>query len=86
MDGSLVRGLGAILCQGLQDSGRDVLDLGMVPAPVLYFATHFLGSSSGVMLTASHNPPEYNGLKIVINGEALSGEAILNLRNRAGEG
>ncbi|HEC15861.1 MAG TPA: phosphomannomutase/phosphoglucomutase [Sedimenticola sp.] len=79
-------GLSAALCQGLQDSGRDVLDLGLVPVPVLYFATHFLGGNSGVMLTASHNPPEYNGLKIVINGDALSGEALLNLRQRVESG
>jgi len=75
-------GLSTALCQGLQDSGRDVLDIGMVPVPILYFATHFLGSNSGVMLTASHNPADYNGLKIVINGEALSGEAIQQLRQR----
>ena len=79
-------GLSAALCQGLQDSGRDVLDIGMVPVPVLYFATHFLGSNSGVMLTASHNPANYNGLKIVINGEALSGEAIQQLRQRVATG
>ena len=79
-------GLSAALCQGLQESGRDVLDIGMVPVPVLYFATHFLGSSSGVMLTASHNPANYNGLKIVINGEALSGQAIQELRQRIATG
>lgn len=74
------------LCKGLQDSGRDVLDVGMVPSPVLYFATHFLGSNSGVMLTGSHNPPEYNGLKIVINGEAWSGKSIQKLRDRVENG
>ncbi len=79
-------GLSAALCQGLQESGRDVLDIGMVPVPVLYFATHALGSNSGVMLTASHNPADYNGLKIVINGEALSGEAIQQLRQRVATG
>ena len=79
-------GLSAALCQGLQESGRDVLDIGMVPVPILYFATHFLGSNSGVMLTASHNPADYNGLKIVINGEALSGQAIQRLRQRVETG
>ncbi len=79
-------GLSAALCQGLQESGRDVLDIGMVPVPILYFATHFLGSNSGVMLTASHNPADYNGLKIVINGEALSGSAIQQLRHRVETG
>ena len=79
-------GLSAALCQGLQESGRDVLDIGMVPVPILYFATHFLGSNSGVMLTASHNPADYNGLKIVINGEALAGPAIQQLRQRVETG
>ncbi len=79
-------GLSAALCQGLQESGRDVLDIGMVPVPILYWATHFLGSNSGVMLTASHNPADYNGLKIVINGEALSGSAIQQLRQRVETG
>jgi len=79
-------GLSAALCQGLQESGRDVLDIGMVPVPILYWATHSLGSNSGVMLTASHNPADYNGLKIVINGEALSGTAIQQLRQRVETG
>jgi len=70
------------LAKGLQDSGRDVIDLGMVPTPVLYFATHYLGSNSGVMITGSHNPPDYNGLKMVIDGETLSGERIGELRER----
>lgn len=74
--------LSGALSRGLQESGRDVLDLGMVPVSTLYFATHFLGSNSGVMVTGSHNPPEYNGLKIVINGEAWSGQAIQKLRER----
>lgn len=70
------------LIQGLRASGRDVIDIGMVPTPVLYFATLHLGTDSGVMLTGSHNGPEYNGLKIVLDGEALSGEAITAIRNR----
>lgn len=70
------------LSEGLMASGRDVLDIGMVPTPVLYFATHFLGSKTGVMITGSHNPPNYNGLKIVINGAALSGDAISGLKQR----
>ncbi len=74
------------LCRGLMDSGRDVVDIGMVPTPLLYFATHFLGSSSGVMVTGSHNPPDYNGLKIVIAGETLSGEEIMALRSRVAKG
>ncbi len=74
------------LCRGLMASGRDVLDIGIVPTPVLYFATHFLGSNSGVMITGSHNPPEYNGLKIVIGGETLSGDTIQKLRLRLERG
>jgi len=58
----------------------------MVPTPLLYFATHFLGSSTGVMVTGSHNPPEYNGLKIVIAGETLSGDEIMALRSRVAKG
>ncbi|MGR9089167.1 MAG: phosphomannomutase/phosphoglucomutase [Gammaproteobacteria bacterium] len=70
------------LIEGLRDSGRDVLDIGLTPTPVLYFATHYLDSHSGVMITGSHNPPEYNGLKIVLDGETLSGEAIQAIRER----
>ncbi len=70
------------LKQGLLESGRDVVDLGPVPTPLLYFATHYLSTRSGVMLTGSHNPAEYNGLKIVIAGETLSGNDIQRLRER----
>ncbi|TVO77050.1 phosphomannomutase/phosphoglucomutase [Sedimenticola selenatireducens] len=74
------------LSDGLMASGCDVLDIGMVPTPVLYFATYFLGSNSGVMITGSHNPSDYNGLKIVINGSALSGDGIAGLRERIERG
>ncbi len=74
--------LGDALIEGLQASGRDVINIGMVPTPVLYFATHHLETNSGVMLTGSHNGPEYNGLKIVLDGETLSGDAIVALRDR----
>lgn len=70
------------MIQGLLASGRDVIDIGTVPTPLMYFATHQLGAQSGVMITGSHNPAEYNGIKIVINGRALSGEAISGLRTR----
>jgi len=70
------------LIRGLRDSGRDVVDIGMMPTPLLYFATHKLGSSSGVVVTGSHNPPEYNGLKIVLGGRALAGAAIQTLKER----
>jgi phosphomannomutase/phosphoglucomutase len=74
--------LSAALRDGLLASGRDVIDIGAVPTPVLYFAAHTLGTHSGVMLTGSHNPPEYNGLKIVLNGETLAEEAIQSLYQR----
>ncbi|WP_192035476.1 phosphomannomutase/phosphoglucomutase [Halomonas sp. YLGW01] len=75
--------LAAALMRGLAAAGRDVIDIGMVPTPVLYFATHVLeGTASGVMLTGSHNPPDYNGLKIVLGGQTLSGDAITALHTR----
>ena len=70
------------LCQGLLDSGCHVVDIGMVPTPVLYFATHYLPFSSGVMLTGSHNPAHYNGLKMVLKGNTLSEHAVSALRTR----
>lgn len=75
--------LQAALIRGLLAAGRDVIDIGMVPTPALYFATHTLPESrSGVMLTGSHNPPDYNGFKIVLAGETLSGESIAALLTR----
>ena len=74
------------LVSGLRESGRDVLDIGLTPTPVLYFATHYLDTHSGVMVTGSHNPPDYNGLKIVIDGQTLSGDAIQALKTRIDKG
>ena len=70
------------LIQGLLDCGCNVTDLGMVPTPVLYFATHVLEARSGVMVTGSHNPPDYNGFKIVIAGDTLANERISALHTR----
>jgi phosphomannomutase/phosphoglucomutase len=70
------------LIRGLTASGRDVINIGLVPTPLLYFATHELATQSGVMVTGSHNPPDYNGLKIVIAGETLHGDSILQLKQR----
>ena len=64
------------LAQGLQAAGVDVIDLGMVATPMLYFATHELGARSGIMVTGSHNPPDYNGFKMVLAGEAIYGATI----------
>lgn len=75
----------AALTRGLQDSGRDVVDIGLTPTPLMYFATHQLGVQSGVMVTGSHNSAEYNGMKIVIGGKTLSGRAIEALRQRIRE-
>ena len=70
------------LTKGLLSSGCDVIDVGMVPTPVLYFAAYELGSGSGIMLTGSHNPPNYNGLKMVLGGTTLSGNDIQALKHR----
>jgi phosphomannomutase/phosphoglucomutase len=70
------------LAKGLISTGLDVLDLGMAPTPVLYFVAHHNEGRSGVMVTGSHNPPEDNGIKIVINGETLSGDKIQKLKQR----
>ncbi|MGD9153751.1 MAG: phosphomannomutase/phosphoglucomutase [Gammaproteobacteria bacterium] len=74
--------LSKALAQGILDSGCDVVDLGMTPTPVLYYATHIFDTHSGVMLTGSHNPVNYNGLKIVINGETLALDRIQKLYQR----
>lgn len=64
------------LIKGLRKSGCDVINIGAVPTGVLYFATHYLETGSGVMLTGSHNPANYNGLKIMLDGETLAGKSI----------
>ena len=74
--------LSAALIRGLCQSGCDVTDVGMVPTPVLYYAAYQIGSGSGIMVTGSHNPPDYNGLKMVIGGVTLSGPEIQGLRQR----
>lgn len=70
------------LSAGLRAAGIDVIDVGRVATPMLYFAAHELGTLSGVMVTGSHNPPEYNGLKMMLAGETLSGDAIQALYRR----
>lgn len=64
------------LIAGLLDSGIDVVDLGQVPTPVMYYATHTMGIDSGLMVTGSHNPADYNGLKLVLAGTTLVEEGI----------
>lgn len=75
-------GLSAALARGIRASGVDVVDVGMVTTPMLYYAAHEMTGGSGVMVTGSHNPPDYNGLKMVLGGETLSGETIQSLRQR----
>jgi phosphomannomutase / phosphoglucomutase len=70
------------LAAGLTAAGADVVDLGVAPTPVTYFAAFHLGCASCVSVTGSHNPPDYNGLKMVVGGTTLSGEAIQQLRAR----
>lgn len=74
--------LSSALIHGLKSTGRDVIDIGQVATPVVYFAAYTQESNTGIMITGSHNPPEYNGLKIVIDGEPLHEEGIQRLYHR----
>jgi phosphomannomutase/phosphoglucomutase len=74
--------LSGALAHGITQTGVDVIDIGRVPTPVTYFAAHELGTDSCVSVTGSHNPPEYNGLKMVLGGQTLYGEMIQDLRRR----
>ncbi len=74
--------LAGALARGIRASGVAVVDVGMVTTPMGYFAAHELGTGSAVLVTGSHNPPEYNGLKMVLNGITLASEAIQQLRRR----
>jgi phosphomannomutase/phosphoglucomutase len=76
----------AALAQGLQAGGLDVIDLGEVATPMVYFAANELQTGTGVMVTGSHNPPEYNGLKMVVGNEAIYGATIQELRQRIESG
>jgi len=74
--------LSQALARGLRASGVDVHDIGMATTPMAYFAAHHLGCGSAVAVTGSHNPPDYNGLKMVVAGTTLSGDAVQALRAR----
>ena len=78
--------LAEALVNGLIATGIKVIDIGMLPTPVLYYATKTLDTQSGIMITGSHNPPEYNGFKIVIADQTLSGDQIQSLRERIESG
>lgn len=77
--------MAAALARGIQ-AGVGVVDLGMVATPMTYFAAYQLKTNSAVMVTGSHNPPDYNGLKMVLGGETLSGDTIQALRQRLVDG
>ncbi len=74
--------LAAAVADGIRAAGANVVDVGMVATPMTYFAAHHLGTQTSVMVTGSHNPPDYNGLKMVVDGTTLSGEDIQKLRAR----
>lgn len=74
------------LIEGLRLTGRDVVDIGLAPTPLVYFAAYQTDAGSCVAVTGSHNPPDYNGFKIVVGGETLSGETIADLHARLAEG
>ena len=78
--------LAGALITGLRSTGCDVIDIGAVPTPVVYFATYHLNTGSGVMVTGSHNPPDFNGFKIVLGGETLAEQQIQDLYVRIAEG
>ncbi|HEX6939158.1 MAG TPA: phosphomannomutase/phosphoglucomutase [Longimicrobiales bacterium] len=69
------------IMRGIQAAGVHVIDIGTVPTPVLYFATTRYETDGGIQVTGSHNPPEYNGFKMVVDGRALWGDAIQGLRS-----
>jgi phosphomannomutase / phosphoglucomutase len=78
--------LSQALRNGIVSTGCNAIDVGLVPSPVSYFAGHALGTGSCISVTGSHNPPDYNGIKMVIAGEAIWGDTILLLKARAEAG
>ena len=71
--------LAKVLTESLLSTGCDVIDLGVVPTPLLYFFVYYKNTEAGVMITGSHNPPEYNGFKMMAGKETLYGETILDI-------
>ena len=75
--------LGEALVNGILSTGCHIIDIGVAPTPVLYFATfHMPDTNSGVMVTASHNPANYNGFKMMVNGVTLADDAVMAIRSR----
>jgi len=78
--------LAGALQEGMRQGGIDTIDVGQVPTPLVYFAAYTLKTGSGVAVTGSHNPPEYNGFKMMMGGRTLHGDAILALRDEVAAG
>lgn len=74
--------LSIAFCEGVRSTGVKIIDIGIVPTPLVYFGAYHLDTRNAVMLTGSHNPPQYNGLKIVINKETLAQDKIQALQHR----
>ena len=74
--------LKAALNQGIVSTGADVLDIGIVPTPLVYYGTCVTNTQTGIMVTGSHNPKDYNGFKMVIDGNTLAGDEIQALLTR----
>ncbi len=74
--------LAGALAKGIMSTGGHVLDVGMVPTPILYFVVQHTDGRTGIMITGSHNPAEYNGLKMMMKGDTLSGDRIQQLKRR----
>ncbi|MEE9207133.1 MAG: phosphomannomutase/phosphoglucomutase [Gemmatimonadota bacterium] len=73
--------LAEAVCAGLNDTGVAAQFVGTVPTPALYYATHVLGTDGGIQITGSHNPPEYNGIKMTMGGQPVFGAAIREMRS-----
>ncbi|MEW6076496.1 MAG: phosphomannomutase/phosphoglucomutase [Thermodesulfobacteriota bacterium] len=69
------------IIRGLRETGCDVLDIGVCPTPVFYFAIHHFSTGGGIMVTASHNPPAYNGFKLCLGLDSIFGREILKIRD-----
>src|SRR5437868_12884836 len=78
--------LEAALIRGLIEGGVDAVLTGMGPSPMLYFATHYLDVDGGIQVTGSHNPANYNGFKLLLNGRSVFGQEIQALGRRAAAG
>src|SRR3954452_4334958 len=86
-DGRLHSGmLEAALIRGLTEGGINVMQIGMGPSPMLYFATHYLDVDGGIQVTGSHNPADYNGFKLLLKGRSVFGAEIQDIGRRSAAG